>query len=186
MINYQELWNNMVITDKNSVISAAKLILKGKDIYDETVSGTRVPWYFLGVTHYRESSCKFNRHPHNGDPLSGRTVHVPVGRPIKDPVAGPGKSYIWIESAKDAYFTLKKLDTYHDWDINSILYRLEAFNGFGYESKGIYSPYLWSKTAFYKAGKFIADGKFDPNFIDQQVGVVPIVRYLTDKTLGLV
>jgi lysozyme family protein len=180
-MNYQFLWDNMIISSIEEVEQAAQLILKGKDIYEEIVKDTKVPWWFIGVTHYRESTCKFNRHPHNGDPLSKKTTHVPAGRPIKG-----NPPFTFIESAKDLYFSLKKYDTYEDWDIPSILYRLEAFNGMGYSKRNIPSPYLWNKTNHYKIGKYSSDGVYDPNLVDKQVGTAPLVRMLTDKTLRLV
>ena len=41
----------------------------------------RDPWFFLGVIHAMESRFNFERHLHNGDPLSARTVRVPKGFP---------------------------------------------------------------------------------------------------------
>lgn len=179
--NYQNLWDTTELTRVSETIKAAKQALAGKDIYEELVSGTKVPWWFVAAIHYREASYRFNTHLHNGDPLSNRTKQVPAGRPI---VGNP--PFTWIQSAKDALFVLKKFDTYQDWDIESILYRLEAYNGFGYQKRGINSPYLWSGTNHYTKGKFVADGRFDNETVDKQLGTVPIIKFLTDKTLGLV
>jgi hypothetical protein len=44
---------------------------------------SRVPWYLAGIIHYRECGLYFTRHPHNGDPLTERTLRVPAGRPAK-------------------------------------------------------------------------------------------------------
>ena len=53
-----------------------------------------VPWGFVAAVHTMEAGLDFARHLHNGDPLTGRTVHVPAGRPKKgDP------PFIWEESA---------------------------------------------------------------------------------------
>jgi hypothetical protein len=36
-------------------------------------------------------------------------------------------------------------------------------NGFGYRAHGINSPYLWSYSNQYHAGKFVSDGVYSPN-----------------------
>lgn len=181
--DYQTLWDNMVIEDEPTVIEAAKLILEGKNRYENTVSGTNLIWQFVGLTHYRESSCDFSCHPHNGDSLNERTHNVPAGRPVNGE-----PPFTWEESAKDCYFTLKKLDKIETWDIVTILSQLEAFNGTGYIKyhPNVLTPYLWSKTSYYIKGKYASDGKFNPELVDKQVGCAPLYRFLSDKTLGLV
>jgi hypothetical protein len=67
--------------------------------------------------------------------------------------------------------------------IARILFRLEGFNGYGYHSRGINSPYLWSGSTAYgppeeRAGRFIADGVLDPNKVDPQLGVAVILKEL--------
>jgi len=182
-MSYQEQWDDFEITDEDAVIKAAKLVLSHKDRYMNVVEGTLIPWQFVGVTHYREASCDFTCHPHNGDSLKQRTHNVPANRPLTGE-----PPFTWEESAKDCYITLKKLDRIETWDIETILATLEAFNGLGYKKyhPEVLSPYLWSKTDKYTVGKYASDGKFDPLLKDKQVGTVPIYKYLTDRTLGLV
>ena len=40
-----------------------------------------------------------------------------------------------------------------------ILYRWEAYNGFGSRRQGINTPYLWAFSNHYTKGKYVADGK---------------------------
>ncbi len=47
---------------------------------------------------------------------------------------------------------------------------LERYNGLGYYHKGLPSPYVWSGTDQYVKGKYVADGVFDPNAVDSQLG----------------
>jgi len=47
---------------------------------------------------------------------------------------------------------------------------LEIYNGLGYASRGRPSPYVWSGTDQYISGKYIADGVYDPNAVDKQLG----------------
>lgn len=180
---YQQMWDNMTINDEETVKHTAKRILEHKETYQEVVEGTKVSWQFVGVIHYREGDLDFTTHLHNGDSLKARTKNVPSGRPID------GKPpFTWQESAKDALFTLKKLDTYTEWDLPHILFRLEAYNGLGYKNyhPEVNSPYLWSGTNFYTKGKYASDGKFDADLVDKQLGAALLFKYLTDKTLGLV
>ena len=180
---YQQMWDNMVINDEKAIEAASKRILEHKETYQEVVLDTPLSWQFVGVIHYRESNLDFTTHLHNGDSLKSRTKNVPAGRPFD------GKPpFTWQESAKDALFTLKKLDTYDNWDLPHILYQLECFNGLGYKKSHseVNSPYLWSGTNYYEKGKYASDGKFDSELVDKQIGTVPLFKFLTDKTLGLV
>jgi len=47
---------------------------------------------------------------------------------------------------------------------------LEEYNGLGYASRGVPSPYVWSGTDQYRSGKYVRDGDYDPNAIDSQPG----------------
>lgn len=186
---YQDLYNRMVFRPERmkQAEDAAKLILRGKANYERVSDklGGKIPWYFIGITHYMECSCNFNRHLHNGDPLTKRTVRVPAGRPIADPWNGRGNPYTFLESAIDA-MRLKGFHVQESWNINLTLYRLEKYNGFGYVRRKIYTPYLWAGTTHYSKGKFVRDGVFDPNAVSEQIGAAVLIRLLTDKTLNVV
>jgi hypothetical protein len=56
------------------------------------------------------------------------------------------------------------------------LANLEAYNGMGYAAKGRPSPYLWAGTDQYSAGKYVADGKYDPNHVDTQPGCAALIK----------
>lgn len=134
-----------------------------------------VPWYFIAAVHLRESSYRVDRHLHNGDPLTGRTIQVPAGRPVAgDP------PYTFEQSASDA-LTMKKLHTLKDWSLPRLLHQLERYNGFGYRTRGLLSPYLWSFSHHYLRGKFVADGKFDPAALDKQCGTATLLRRMAER-----
>lgn len=43
------------------------------------------------------------------------------------------------------------------------------------------SPYLWSFTEHYSAGKFMKDGVYDPEAIDVQCGAATLLRRLAER-----
>lgn len=148
-------------------------ILSYRDRYLEVEELTGVPWYVVGCIHSLESSQSFHKHLHNGDPLVGRTVHVPKGRPIEG-----SPPFTWAESAVDALMWEERPEV---WDLESTLDFLERYNGLGYRRRGINSPYLWSMTTAYYKGKFVADGKFDPAAVSRQVGCAAVFKILELK-----
>ena len=132
-----------------------------------------VPWAFIAATHGLEASFNFRAHFHNGDfPLSRRTRQVPAGRP---PNWLPPSD--WESSAADA-LRLLGFTGQSDWSLPRTLYRLEAYNGFGYRRAGRASPYLWSFSSLYSRGKFVADGKFDPTARSKQCGAAVMLKLL--------
>jgi lysozyme family protein len=142
-------------------------IVANKARYQVVQKHLGIPWYIVGAIHYREASLNFNCHLHNGDPLKARTVHVPSGRPkFGQP------PFLWENSAIDA---LEDRKFPRDLNLEDILDFLEKYNGLGYFKKGLPSPYLWSWTNQYVKGKYVKDGIFDPNFVDQQCGVAPLI-----------
>lgn len=149
-----------------------ELILKNKSRYEAVSASTGVPWNVIAVIHYRESGNSFKRHLHNGDPLTAKTTHVPAGRPIKG--APP---FTWEESAVDA-LKYQGLNKVNDWSVGNMLDLLEKYNGLGYRKRGVTSPYLWSWSAAYQRGKYVEDGKYDPNVVDQQCGVAVLLKFL--------
>ena len=151
------------------------MITKSRDRYEGVSRSTGVPWYFIGVIHALESSCNFRAHLHNGDfPLSARTRQVPSHRPS---VWLPPSD--WESSARDA-LRLLGFTGQQDWGLERTLYRLEAFNGLGYRSYGVASPYLWSFSNHYDRGKFVSDGKWSSSARSQQCGAAVMLKLLND------
>jgi lysozyme family protein len=137
-----------------------------------------VPWYFIAIIHGLEASFNFRAHLHNGDyPLTQRTRSVPKDRPIN--WMPPSD---WESSAVDA-LTLEGFTGQNDWDLAHLLYRWETFNGFGYRSRGIPTPYLWSFSNHYSQGKFTADGKFDSAAPSKQCGAAVMLKSLVNANL---
>ena len=155
-------------------------IAKGRSRLDAMGTKFGIPWYVLGIIQMLEGGGSFSRHLHNGDPLTRRTVNVPAGRP---PTGNP--PFTWEQSAEDA-IRFEHLDTWKDWSVGGILFRLESFNGFGYRSRkiDIPSPYLWSFSNHYTRGKFSSDGHYDPNLVSEQCGGAVLLRRMMDGGLA--
>lgn len=147
-----------------------KRLKHGQPNYQLVEREVGVPWVFVGVIHAMECGFNFAGHLHNGDRLTARTVNVPKGRP-KD----SEPPFTWLQSALDA-LRLKKLDSVTDWSVPHMLYLLEGYNGFGYRRRAMPSPYLWSFSNVYEKGKFVADGKFDPNAVSKQCGAALMLK----------
>jgi lysozyme family protein/peptidoglycan hydrolase-like protein with peptidoglycan-binding domain len=175
---YEQNWETMQIRP-SSITEAqreANRLLSNKGIYQKIEAVTHVPWFFVGLCHDRESAFNLNTYLGNGQPLNQVTTIVPKGR---GPFLGPNA---FINGAVDA-LRLEGLVGASDWSIARTLFRLEAYNGFGYHSKGVNSPYLWSGSTVYgppeqRAGKFVGDGVFNPNEVDPQLGVAVILKEL--------
>ena len=149
-----------------------QMVVKNRDAYQEIENRTGAPWWYVGIVHGLECAYSFQRHLHNGDPLRMQTVNVPKGRPA--PWNPPSD---WTSSAVDAV-TVQGYAGQTDWALARTLFRLEGYNGYGYYARGINSPYLWSFSDQYEAGKFVADHVYDPNAISNQCGAAVVLKAL--------
>ena len=134
----------------------------------------------VGIIHSLEAGGDFTRHLHNGDPLTARTTHVPAGRPKT------GKPpFTWEQSAIDA-LRGQGLAAWKDWSVPGTLFQLEGYNGFGYRDHhpDVPSPYLWSCSNHYTRGKYVADGRFSPTAVSQQVGAALLLKQLSVAKKG--
>ncbi|HVG41678.1 MAG TPA: hypothetical protein VM888_08705 [Chitinophagaceae bacterium] len=176
---YGQLFNDCRIKDEkyNDVDACIKKMVAAKSRYDTVAARTGIPWYFIGIVHNMECSGSFTCHLHNGDPLTARTVHVPKGLPKNGE-----PPYNWGDSAEDSLRS-KALDKWTDWSISGMLYQLERYNGFGYRTKGINTPYLWSGSNQYSKGKYTADGTFSATAVSKQIGAAVLLRRLSEKQL---
>lgn len=151
-----------------------------RSAYQRVAAETGVPWYVVGILHLLECDLDFERHLHNGDPLSGYTTHAPRGRP-----QGQGSPpFAFERSAADA-LSIEGFTGWGDWSLAGCLYRLEVYNGLGYRlfHPQVNSPYLWSFTDRYEKGKYGADGKFDPDLVSRQVGAAAVLRAMYDREI---
>ncbi len=137
--------------------------------YREVESKTGLPAELIAAIHWRESGGNFNTYLHNGDPLGKTTTHVPKGVYFTD----------WTTAAIDAIKNYGgNLSNVNKNDISTWYDYAERYNGLGYRNKGVPSPYVWAGTSNYKCGKYVADGKYDANYVDQQLGVAVMLQAL--------
>jgi len=160
---------------KEAVDWQVKMIIQSRKRYEAVALDLMVPWYFIGAIHGLEASFNFRAHLHNGDhPLDQRTRQVPAGRPL---VWLPPAD--WESSAKDA-IKLLGFANQADWSLERTLYRLEAFNGFGYRGRKVPTPYLWCFSNHYDRGKFVSDGSWNAEARSRQCGAAVLLRALVD------
>lgn len=162
-------WQAAKLTREPEFMPVAKRLVApaAKARYLAISARTGVPWFFIAVVHERESTQNWSRSLAQGDPWNQKSMHVPKGR-------GPFASFE--DAAIDALkncppFAAKNTD----WSVGGLLTMLEQYNGLGYCNRGIPSPYIWSGTDQYIKGKYIADGKFDPNVVDKQLGCAGLI-----------
>jgi lysozyme family protein len=150
---------------------------KGRYVVIEKQRKGGVPAKIVFVLHGRESTWNFTKHLHEGSSLLGRTKWVPKGR-----LPGKNPPYTFEQSAEDALYVLKSLQTV-DWkSIDATLTAIERYNGTGYLRfhKNVNSPYLFSGTTLYTRGKYVADGKFSATAVDAQIGCVAILKRMEE------
>ena len=176
---YQRLFDTCIASEDKStqVESILSKIGENQEKYAAVEEDTGVPWYFIAVIHNMESSLNFNRHLHNGDPLTERTLNVPQGRPKKG-----NPPFTWEESAIDA-LKFKRLGKWKDWSLPGPLYKLEDYNGWGYRlyHPHVLSPYLWSYSNHYVSGKYVADGRWSDTAVSKQAGAAVLLRRMAEK-----
>ncbi len=169
---YRRLYDSIAVREAatETIDWHLKAMIAGRKRYNLIGAQVAVPWHFIAVIHGLEASFNFRAHLHNGDyPLSARTRQVPSGRPL---VWMPPDD--WASSAKDA-LRLLGFTNQSDWSLERTLYRLEAYNGFGYRKVGVASPYLWSFSTHYERGKFVADGRWNAKARSQQAGAAVLL-----------
>ncbi len=175
---YENLWSTLEIRSEKmtEIDKHIGRLLLGYARYQVVSLTQGVPWWYIGIVHGLEGGYSFSTHLHNGDPLSARTTHVPAGRPK----AGT-PPFLWEESAKDAIKTDSAVVGTNWKDPAAIAYAFEAYNGFGYHSKGIYSPYLWSFSNHYSKGKYVSDGRYDASAVSAQAGAMVILKQAINR-----
>ena len=148
---------------------------------------TSVPWWVIAVIKEREAGAdpKWMRSIAQGDPWQHVSVHIPAGR-------GPFKN--WTDAAVDALANCAPhAAKWGDWSAGGTLMILQMYNGLGYargpidrsvlpnrQHPPMASPYIWAGTNQYVKGKYVADKRFDPNAVDQQLGCAGLIKQMME------
>lgn len=176
-------WNAALLNPPTlkQVEANAGVILKDKAIfYDRVAVTTGVPWWLIGCFDMREESFDHTKNLCNGDSLKYPTTDVPRG-------VGPFATW-----GEGAIFAMH-YDRLAAKDVIGWIIEAERFNGEGYHKHSDPaapqspepSPYLWSFTSVYTRGKYAADGAWNPALVDQQVGVVSVIKWLQHTQVDL-
>jgi len=174
-----------------------------RDEWAEVAGKTGVPRLWGLASFERESGSDYSRSPAQGDRWDRVSVNVPRGLgPYRcwgdacvaayridrlDEVAGsagvpPASAAITGEAA--ASENAGGTPALPGWTWPRACYEGELFNGFGPRAHGRHTGYLWSWTNIYTGGKYVADGKWDPDTQDQQCGMVPMMAALLRLSAG--
>jgi lysozyme family protein len=176
---YEELFASCQVRPdrRGDVDGLVDALLANRPHYLQVSNEVGTPWHVTAVIHNMESSLDFSRHLHNGDPLTGRTVNVPEGRPR----AG-SPPFTWEESAADA-LRFDAVSRWTDWSLSGTLFRIERYNGWGYRINHpeVLSPYLWGFSNHYESGKYIADGRWSDTAVSGQCGAAVLLRRLVER-----
>jgi len=160
-------WTEAKLTRSAEFAAVAHRLVAAKARYQAVEAKTGVPWWVVAVIHERESSQRWDRSLAQGDPWNRVSTHEPEGR-------GPFNS--WEEAAIDALVNCHPYAAHwKDWSPGGAMTLLEQYNGLGYAMRGLPSPYVWSGTNQYRAGKYVADHVFDPDVVDRQLGCAGLV-----------
>jgi len=161
------------------LVAGRLIAATAKTQYSIVSEQTGVPWFVIAVIHERESSQSWKASLAQGDPWNAVSIHVPRG-------IGPFAS--WADAAVYALSECAPFASkWNDWSVGGTLTLLEEYNGLGYANMGVPSPYIWASTDQYKSGKYIADGHYDPNAIDTQLGCAALISRMAvaDKSVVL-
>lgn len=170
--SYTPLWDGLVIIKDHETKAEAAKLLKYKSVYQRLEAKTGVPWFAIGIIHTREAGSvdvgRWQCILHNGERIVG------TGRKSRLVPSGKGPFATFEAAALDALAGYRG----QTWSVELLAYTLERFNGFGYRSKHIPSPYLWGGTNKQKRGKYVSDGNYDPNTMDPQIGGMALLLEL--------
>ncbi len=149
-----------------------KIFEANRGRYEAVAAQTGVPAELIAALHFRESSGNFGTYLHQGDPLGKPPVHWPTNIPTFSKWEDAA-----VHALKQKGSIKKDLGmTAETTDLASMATFAEYYNGLGYHNKGRVSPYVYSGTTEYKKGKYVADGVFDPDTVDAQLGIVAMIN----------
>jgi lysozyme family protein len=160
------------------LISILNAYDNNKYMYESISEQTGLPPEILAVFHYRECEWDyldgtFGVCIQNGDPLGVVTTNYPQGLLF----------YSFEESALYEFQINDKSDNYHAYnigildldekpkDIIAMTAYINLYNGMDWRI----SSYIYSGTDIYSSGRFVADGEYDSESVDEKLGAFAIL-----------
>ncbi len=152
--------------------------------YQEVGQRAGIPAMLVAAIHWREASGNFTCYLEQGDPLGTRTyangdsnngVSLPVGTPNTVLFTDWIDAAVWALNQETEGKAAAGI-SYSETDVNDMLTFAEYYNGTGYMKMGVPSPYTLSGTSCYTRGKYTSDGSYNPNVVDEQIGVLVMLR----------
>ena len=171
---YEQLLASMVVdAARMGVIDAtAKRLVDLMEVYEREHAATSVPAAFLAGLDEREDGADQSRAIGQGDRWNRVSVNVPRGH-------GPFASKYDADLFYIHYDHLD--DCSQPWSWPYACWKGEAWNGFGpRDYHGIHTGYLWAGTNHYRVGKYDADGHWNPDMVDQQLGLIPVLKRVVE------
>lgn len=163
---------------QKAAIKRAAAMLSHKDHYQSIADQIKekhrlhVPWWAIPLVHERECPRGVDNWTCNiaqGSPFNVKSRIIPH--------SGPFGSFDL--AAMDALVVqAPRLAQWTNWSLGGVATINEMYNGTGYARRGLPSPYVWSGTNIYVRGKYVADGRYDANKVDTQIGVIVSLKAL--------
>jgi lysozyme family protein len=144
--------------------------------YEAVAEKTDMPPELIAALHWRESTGNFGTYLHQGDPLGKPARNIPNNIPVFHDWESAAIHAINLKKGIQQRFGITKATGQSDPAALSTY--AEYYNGKGYFNKSRPSPYVFSGTSSYQSGKYVADGKYDPNAVDRQLGVYSMLSNL--------
>jgi lysozyme family protein len=171
---YSQLLSVMMVQPEcRSLVDRTAMKLLGfKTRYAQVSAANGVPIVFIASSFEREAASDFTKNPAQGSPLTSFSRIIPHNGPFRT----------WFDAAIAAYH-LNGLDKVgaNNWTWELICFYGEMFNGFGYRDvHHMHTPYLWGGTTIQTVGKYVADKQFDPDQMDQQLGIIPVAKRMIE------
>lgn len=178
---YREHWNSMVVLEdwKPRVLYEARRVLARMDVNKRVQKVSGVPWVFTACVHELEGDSNPKVQILNGQRWDRVTTIEPVGRgpwPSWEAAAVHALKY---KREKDKSW--RPLDELTDWTIALLLREWERWNGGGYLTRGLPSPYVWSATKRgLGVGYYESDGKYNAKAASEQVGCAALLKQIIE------
>jgi lysozyme family protein len=161
-----------------------------KPLFLAIEAATKVPWWAAVTWFLRESDLDLTKQFAQGDPLDSVSVNVPRGQgPYRDHpddkvVAIDGEAVRLGAFYRSALVGLvddaPNAAKWTDWSEGGYCTITIEFNGEGYENRGKASPYAFAGTNQYTRGKYVGDGRYDPNVVDTQPGCAAVLKCMIE------